>query len=210
MITKLERPVLVLNKNWMAIGTCPVYKTLSLLHTCYKDGTNKALIIDQDCVPHTWSQWALIKPESEDNRISSAHHSYKIPEVIRLTRCDRLPRDSITFSRLNIFKRDNNTCQYCNKKPGSEELTIDHVIPKARGGRTTWDNCILACVHCNSIKGSFLLHEVKNSKFPNGMKLLKKPIKPKFRDIKMPLLYESWKQWLSHLYWNIELDNENG
>lgn len=205
MITKLERPVLILNRNWIPIGTCPLYKTINLLV-----GNKKAVVIDEDCVPHTWEEWSNIKPASEDERISSAHQSYKIPEVIRLMRCERMPRENLTFSRINIFKRDNNTCQYCAKKPGSEELTIDHIIPKARGGKTTWENCVLACIYCNSIKGSFLLHEVRNSKFPNGMTLLKKPVKPKFKDIKMPLLYKSWRQWLSDYYWQVELDNENG
>jgi len=209
MLTKLERPVLVLNKNWVAIGTAPLYKTINLLMTQNKDGSHKAYVIDDDCMPHTWEEWSKVVPDSDNNALSSAHKKFKIPEVIRLGRCERMPRESITFSRANIFKRDNNTCQYCNKKPGSEELTIDHVTPKARGGKTTWENCVLACVSCNSIKGSFLLNEVRNSKFPNGMKLLKKPIKPKFKDIKMHMMYKSWRQWLNECYWHVELDNEN-
>lgn len=210
MLAKLERPVLVLNKNWTAIGTSPVFKTINLLLGTYSDGTCKAQVIDNDCSPHTWQEWSKIKDAAEDNQIFTAHTSFKIPEVIRLTRYDRMPKDLITFSRLNIFKRDNNTCQYCNKKPGSEELTIDHVIPRSRGGKTTWENCVLACVSCNSIKGSFLLNEVKNSKFPQGMKLLKKPARPKFKDFTFTHVFDSWKQWLSQYYWCVELENENG
>jgi 5-methylcytosine-specific restriction endonuclease McrA len=210
MLTKLERPVLILNKHWTAIGTAPVFKAINLLLSKYNDGNYKAHVIDESCAPHTWDEWSKIKEESGENLIFTAHTSYKIPEVVRLTRYDRMPRDLITFSRLNIFKRDNNTCQYCNKRPGSEELTIDHVIPKSRGGKTTWENCVLACVSCNSIKGSFLLHEVKNAKFPHGMKLLRKPIRPKFKDFTFMHVSESWKQWLSEYYWSIELENENG
>jgi 5-methylcytosine-specific restriction endonuclease McrA len=93
--------------------------------------------------------------------------------------------------------------------PGSEELTIDHIIPKALGGKTTWENCVLACVECNSVKGSFFMEQVKNKKFPHGMKLLKKPFRPKLKDFKMAMIYESWKNWLSESYWNVELENDN-
>jgi 5-methylcytosine-specific restriction endonuclease McrA len=210
MLAKLERPVLILNKHWNAIGTAPVFKAINLLLSKYNDGNYKAHVIDDSCAPHTWDEWSKIKEDCKENKIFTAHASYKIPEVVRLTRYDKMPRDIITFSRLNIFKRDNNTCQYCNKRPGSEELTIDHVIPKSRGGKTTWENCVLACVTCNSIKGSFLLHEVKNSKFPHGMKLLRKPIRPKFKDFAFMHVSQSWKQWLNECYWSIELENENG
>lgn len=209
MITKLERPVLVLNKNWTAIGTAPLYKSINLLLSKYKDNTCKALVIDDACAPHTWEEWSLIKPNNEDESLHTIHRSFKIPEVIKLNKYDRLPREMVIFSRHNIFRRDEQKCQYCGIKPGSEELTIDHVIPKAHGGKTTWENCVLACVECNSIKGSFSLDQVRNKKFPTGMKLMRKPFRPKLKDFKMPLLYASWKNWLSESYWNVELENDN-
>lgn len=76
----------------------------------------------------------------------------RVPEVIVLTSYDRLPSNAVTFSRRNIFKRDRFTCQYCGKQPGSEELTIDHVLPRAQGGTSTWENCVLACIECNAKK----------------------------------------------------------
>lgn len=209
MLTKLERPVLVLNKNWVVIGTSPLYKTINLLLSKNKDGTCKAFVIDDDCVPKTWDEWSLIKPDCEENQLNTIHRVYKIPEVVRLARYDKMPRDFVTFSRWNIFKRDQNKCQYCGKKPGSEELTIDHVIPRSRGGQTTWENCVLACVGCNSIKGNFLLHEVKSGRFPTGMKLLKKPTRPRFRDLKPTHMFDSWKNWLDSSYWEVELENDN-
>lgn len=209
MLTKLERPVLLLNRNWTAIGTAPLYKTINLLLSKYKDNTYKALIIDDSCTPHTWDEWSNIRPEKEEDSISTIHQSFKIPEVVKLNKYDKIPREMVIFSRHNIFRRDDNRCQYCGIRPGSEELTIDHVTPKALGGRTTWENCVLACVECNSIKGSFLLEQVKNKKFPNGMKLLKKPFRPKLKDFKMQMIYNSWKNWLSESYWNVELENDN-
>ena len=209
MLAKLERPVLLLNRNWTAIGTAPLYKTINLLLSKYKDNTHKALIIDDSCTPHTWDEWSKIRPDREEDSINTIHQSFKIPEVVKLNKYDKLPREMVIFSRHNIFRRDDNRCQYCGIRPGSEELTIDHVTPKALGGRTTWENCVLACIECNSIKGSFLLEQVKNKKFPNGMKLLKKPFRPKLKDFKMPMIYNSWKNWLSESYWNVELENDN-
>lgn len=210
MLQKLERPVLILNKNWTVIGTAPLYKTINLLVSRNKDGTYKAHVIDESCVPHTWEEWSAFRPLKDDDKISTPTKSFKIPEVVKLNKYDKLPRENILFSRANIFRRDEHKCQYCGIRPGDKELTIDHVVPKAKGGKTTWENCVLACVECNSIKGSHSLHQIKNSKFPNGMSLRKKPVKPRVKDFKLPLIYTSWKQWLNDSYWNVELENENG
>ena len=75
-----------------------------------------------------------------------------MPEVIVLKTYDRLPTNSVTFSRRNIFKRDRFTCQFCGRQPGSEALTIDHVVPRSQGGTSTWENCVLACIDCNARK----------------------------------------------------------
>lgn len=208
MLDKLTKPVLVLNKNWTAIGTSPVYKAINLVLGDVKS-RNKAVIIDETCTPHTWEEWSLIKPDNEDDAIRTVSYAFKIPQVIRLTKYDKFPKQVVIFSRFNIFKRDDYRCQYCGIRPGSEELTIDHVKPKSKGGKTTWENCVLSCINCNSIKGSRLPSEVKHHKFPNGMSLMKTPIKPKLKDLKLNVYYESWKQWLDSAYWNIELENQN-
>lgn len=209
MLAKLEKPVLVLNKNWTVVGTSPLYKTLNLLFSTDRDGRPKAVIIDEVCVPHTWEEWSKMKVLEGQEAINTVRYSFRIPEVVKLNKYDRLPRQTVIFSRLNIFKRDEYKCQYCGIRPGSEELTIDHILPKCKGGKTTWTNCVLSCVTCNSIKGGRACEEVVNSKFPKGMKLLKQPIHPKLKDIKLPLIYQSWKQWLSAAYWNVELENQN-
>jgi len=209
MIEKLCKPVLVLNKNWTAIGTSPVYKALNLLFSLDNRGMHKAVIIGDSCIPYTWKEWSLIKPKNEYEAIRTVDIWYKIPEIIRLTSYDRFPRQTVIFSRANIFKRDGYECQYCGIKPGSEELSIDHVIPKSKGGKTTWENCVLCCISCNSIKGNRELYEVRSGKFSHGMVLAKKPIKPRLKDLKMSVYYESWKQWLDTAYWNIELENQN-
>lgn len=209
MLSKLERPVLILNKNWTPIGTAPLHRTINLLLTRTKDNVYKALVIDESCTPHTWDEWSKINPVNADDAIFTVQRSFKIPEVIKLNRYDKLPKETVIFSRHNIFRRDENKCQYCGEKPGSEELTIDHVIPKFLGGKTTWENCVLACVSCNSIKANSLPENVRHKKFPYGMKLIKKPFRPKLKDFKVPIIYKSWRQWLSDAYWNVELENEN-
>ena len=209
MLPKLEKPVLVLNKNWTVIGTSPLYKALNLLLTSDRDGKPKAVIIDESCVPHTWEEWSLLKIQEGQDSIRTVQKAFRVPEVIKLNKFDKLPRQIVVFSRLNIFRRDEYRCQYCGTKPGSEELTIDHIVPKCRGGKTTWTNCVLSCVECNSIKGDKAAEDVVSSKFPKGMKLAKSPIQPRLRDMKLPLIYQSWKQWLNDAYWNIELENQN-
>ena len=206
MTAKLTQPVLVLNKNWSVIGTSPVYKVINLL---LSGPQAKAHVIDDMCTPYTWDEWSQFKPENEHQALSTVNKQYKIPEVIKLAKYDRHPSKFVIFSRANIFKRDEYKCQYCGIKPGSEELTIDHVIPRCQGGQTTWQNCVLSCIECNSIKGGRLLKEIKNKKFPSGMNLLKTPIKPKVSDLKFHLYHKSWKQWLDNVYWNIELENQN-
>lgn len=209
MLAKLEKPVLVLNKNWTVIGTSPLYKALNLLFTTDNTGKPKAVIIDEACTPHTWEEWSKLQVEEGQDAIYTIKNAFRIPEVIKLNRYDRLPRQIVVFSRLNIFRRDEYRCQYCGVRPGSEELTIDHIVPKCKGGKTTWTNCVLSCVECNSIKGDKASDEVVHSKFPRGMKLAKMPIQPKLKDMKLPLIYQSWKQWLDDAYWNIELENQN-
>lgn len=208
MDQKLTKPVLVLNKHWIAVGTTPLYKAFNLIFNGV-DTKHKAEIIDIDCAPYTWEQWSLLKPEQDEETINTINFSLKIPQVIRLCSYDKIPKQRVVFCRNNLYKRDNYQCQYCTIKPGTEELTIDHVLPRCKGGMTTWENCVICCAECNKIKGGRLPEEVRHKKFVNGMKLLKEPRRPKYKEIKMNTIYPSWNQWLNETYWNIELENDN-
>lgn len=101
--------------------------------------------------------------------IRSPSISLPHPSVIRLLRYYRIPYRVIELSRKNILRRDNYQCQYCGKK--THALTIDHVIPKSRGGADSWDNLVAACVKCNNKKGNRTPEEAR-------MPLIKKPRKP--------------------------------
>ena len=96
--------------------------------------------------------------------------------MLALARYDRLPTQAVAFSRRNIFKRDRFTCQFCGRQPGSEELTIDHVVPRSRGGTSTWENCVLACVPCNARKANRTPEQA-------GMKLRRAPVRPAWKPL---------------------------
>jgi 5-methylcytosine-specific restriction endonuclease McrA len=175
-----------------------------MLFSCYNDGEPKARIIDptKDFQTFTWEDWSRLRPKNGEDAIRSTSVIFRVPEVILLSRYDKLPQHKIHFSRRTIYKRDENQCQYCGITPGTDSLTIDHVLPRSRGGKTTWENCVLACVKCNSKKADRTPEEC-------NMKLSKKPKKPKTPLFKGDVRIESWQSFLGEAYWTVELDNDN-
>jgi 5-methylcytosine-specific restriction endonuclease McrA len=192
----LERPTLVLNRNWQPVGVATVARCLTLV------AAERARIVDPaDYQQHTWADWAQMIPRDDEVTIQSVTFRIRVPEVITLTHYDRVPINSVTFSRRNIYKRDRYTCQYCAAQPGSEELTIDHVLPRSRGGTSTWENCVLACMECNRRKADRLPTEV-------NMPLRKVPTRPAWQPLyaRHDVRMESWSKFLSEAYWTVELE----
>lgn len=148
--------------------------------------------------------------EYEDRFVRSVSFAIKMPSVIRFLRAIRARKRTPKFSRENVFARDGGRCQYCVRKIARHEATYDHVVPRALGGRTTWENVVICCVPCNQRKGAHLPEQV-------GMKLASRPVRPK----KLPdvLLFtitfqkgmpDGWRAWLRDFsYWNGELENDN-
>lgn len=199
-----NRNVLVLNKGWSAIGVVSLERAIVMLFSTCKDGQPKAKIIDptKDFQTFTWEDWSRLRPAVDEAVINGANYAFRIPEVIVLSKFDRLPQHKIHFSRRTIYKRDDNQCQYCGVMPGTKELTIDHIKPRSRGGKTTWENCALACVKCNSFKADRTPEEC-------GMKLMKEPKKPVISLFKGEVKVKSWETFLGEAYWNVTLDNDN-
>src|SRR6516164_1584288 len=110
---------------------------------------------------------------SRDRAIKGVGRDYPMPAVVRILRRFRRDRQAIRFSRINIYARDRFTCQYCAVRFLAEDLTFDHVLPRAAGGRTAWDNIVTACVPCNSRKANRTPREAQ-------MTLLRRPAKPRF------------------------------
>ena len=150
--------------------------------------------------------------EYEDRAIRSITFSIKMPSVVRFIQAIRGKRRAVKFSRESIYQRDSGRCQYCGNGVKRSEFTYDHVIPRSKGGKTTWENVVAACVPCN---------QKKSDRLPSvaGMKLLTTPVRPKkLPEIRVTLAWNngmptSWLAWVrdavvSTMYWNGELDND--
>lgn len=143
---------------------------------------------------------AEVVREYDDVYIRSANDEWKLPSIIRRMRKYGKKKRKVVFSRRNIYFRDNWRCQYCRSNTAVRNLTFDHVTPKSKGGKTTWENVVTACHTCNQKKGGRTPRDA-------GMKLWKEPTKPKW----VPVLTIRMKKgdpesWRSFLYWNVELE----
>ncbi len=155
----INSSVLVLNRHYQPVHVTSVKRAFTLLYM------GAARVIEPDFSTFDFDSWADLGHAAEHDVIHTIGRAIRIPRVILLQVYDRLPRNKVRFSRLNIYARDDNTCQYCAKKLARALLNLDHVIPRARGGRTTWENVVCSCVPCNLKKGAKLPAEA-------GMKLL--------------------------------------
>jgi 5-methylcytosine-specific restriction endonuclease McrA len=111
--------------------------------------------------------------EATQQMLNGASYSMPVPLVIRLVHYVRLPHRRVPPTRAAIMLRDAFTCQYCGAQPGRHELTVDHVVPRSRGGRHDWVNLTTACKRCNQIKGNFLPEEMQ-------MRLIRRPFEPSY------------------------------
>jgi 5-methylcytosine-specific restriction endonuclease McrA len=111
----------------------------------------------------------------------------------------------VKFTRHNIFERDKNMCQYCGQLFERKDLNLDHVIPRDRGGPTTWENIVCSCIECNTQKANRTPQEA-------GIHLIRKPKRPKWRpfvQISFSLhKHDSWKHFIDLAYWNVELGED--
>ncbi len=192
----LDHPTLVLNRNWQPVNVATVARALVMLWN------ESARVVDPESFQlYTWSDWAKLQPKHGEPFIRSVRFRLRVPEVITLTRYDRYRESTVTFSRRNIFKRDHSTCQYCGIRPGTSELTIDHVLPRSLGGVSSWENCVLACVRCNSKKANRTPEQA-------NMKLKKKPARPDWKPMYAytNIRIESWSKFISEAYWNVALN----
>jgi 5-methylcytosine-specific restriction endonuclease McrA len=192
----LDGHVLVLNRVFQAVQITSARRALTLL---YK-GQVKA--VDSEYRTYDFENWADIPIQADDDHfVRTPSRNILIPHVVQLLVFDRLPRQEVKFSRGNIYLRDSNRCQYCGKKFSSSELSLDHVVPISRGGKSTWENVVCACLPCNVKKGNKLLTET-------GLQLKRPPVRPRWHPLhrlqgrNFP---DIWKNFLDEAYWNVEL-----
>jgi len=197
MITVLDGQVLVLNRVFQAIQVTSVRRAITLL---YK-GQVKA--VAPDYTTYDFGNWADIPVQPADHFIATPNSAILVPHVVQLLRFEKVPRQEIKFSRANIYLRDRNRCQYCGHKFSSSELSLDHVIPISRGGKSTWENVVCACLRCNVKKGNRLPSEC-------GLQMIRPPVRPRWHPLhrlqgrRFP---EVWKNFLDEAYWSVELDS---
>jgi 5-methylcytosine-specific restriction endonuclease McrA len=165
----LDRPALVLNRNWQPIHVTSVVRALVMLWN------DTARVVEPDEYRlYTWDDWTQFEAPEGELSIRTARLRLRVPEVVCLAHYDRLPSSAVTFSRRNVAKRDHHTCQYCGAQPGGEEITIDHVIPRSQGGTSSWTNCVAACLRCNARKADRTPEQA-------GMRLRKRPVRPDWK-----------------------------
>lgn len=201
----LNCSVLVLNKHYMAIRIIGVKRAFSLL--C-RDLAEVVSFEEGSYANYDFRSWCEVsqfrrrfEPDGHD-WISTVNFYVAVPRIIRLLFYDRLPRNDVKFNRRNIFARDRNRCQYCGKHFPTSELSLDHVVPRSLGGKATWENIVCACTRCNVKKGGRTPKQA-------GMDLVRQPAKPRHNPVVHIHLghdrYSSWRQFLDHAYWSVEL-----
>ena len=166
-MSALRGHVLVLNQDYRALSVCSVERAVVLLFL------RKVELVHA----------------REDRVLHSARARHPWPSIVRLKVYVHVPYKRIMISRKNVLRRDGHSCQYCRSR---DRLTIDHVLPKSRGGKDTWENLVAACVPCNNRKGNRTPEEA-------GMTLLRKPFRPShvmfIRDY-IGRLDDQWKPYL--------------
>ncbi len=201
----LDSHVLVLNKHYAAVRVVPARRALCMI---FKSIAEIVSVEDNTWYSYDFESWREVSELRA--RYEREHHEWircvrfelAVPRIIRLLYYDRLPRRAVKLNRRNIYARDRNRCQYCGGKYPTSELSLDHVVPKSRGGLTSWTNLVCSCVTCNVRKGGRTPREAH-------MRLITEPVKPK----RSPMItirltsekYQSWKQFLDAAYWNVEL-----
>lgn len=201
----LNSSVLVLNRQYMAVHVVDVRRAFGLL---IRELAEVIHIEDGQYANYDFESWREISElksefkEPHEDWIRSVNFEIQVPRVLRLLYYDRVPKQRVRLNRRNLFARDGNRCQYCGQSFVTSELSIDHVVPSCRGGETTWENVVCACVKCNVRKGGRTPQEA-------GMTLYRTPVRPK----RSPLLaiklgnpkYASWKTFLNAAYWSVDL-----
>jgi 5-methylcytosine-specific restriction endonuclease McrA len=200
----LSTNVLVLNRLYQPVHVTSVRRALILLYR------GAARAVDEQYQTFDFESWAELSAAVHEESLGTSSGRLRVPRVILLQAYDHLPRARVRFSRLNIYARDKNTCQYCGRRPPRAELNLDHVLPRSRGGNTSWENVVCSCVACNLRKGGRTPEEAR-------MHLLRAPVRPRwtpfFRSTPKTGGFNIYKQWVPFLhlsdvaYWNAELQD---
>ena len=180
MNSSLTSPVLVLNRLWQPVHVCSAKRALCLLVLEHADVVE--VTGSNEYQTHCYASWVtrssvLAKTVSASSFASSPSVTLAYPSIVVLTQYDRLPRRDLRFSRENVYQRDDHQCQYCGEQFVPKKLNLDHVIPRQKGGKSTWENVVTSCVPCNSRKANKLpdqanMFPLKTPKMPRWQPLV--------------------------------------
>lgn len=189
--------VLVLNRSYFPVGICSVKEAFKLI--CQEADPSDpskgplAWILDAKAQPYDLATWMALPVEEGMDSIGLVHGRVRVPRVIRLATFNKVPKTVVKFSRMNVMTRDSFTCCYCNEKKPIRMLSLDHVQPRSKGGRTDWHNIVTACMSCNQSKGDRTPEQA-------GMELKQKPFRPSWTYLQKSIrgkTYEEWTPWLA-------------
>lgn len=200
----LNSKVLVLNKLYAAVHVISARRAFALL---VKEIAEVVSYQDEQFNTYDFDSWRDLSEVrddfvEEDEVVHTVSFEIRVPKIIRLTFYERMPRRRVKFNRRNVFARDENRCQYCGKRFPTSELSLDHVVPRSRGGKTTWENIVCACTGCNARKGGRLPIEAR-------MHLTRRPAQPRRSPVLRLTLrsekYKSWRHFVDEAYWSVQL-----
>ncbi len=212
----LNRPTLVLNKGWTPIEALPIRKVMKTVFT------GRGVFLDPvDYSQHDIASWIKLPVGADEPGIDLMTRRIRSPEIMLLTDFNRIPTRTVVFCRRNLWRRDRRRCQYCGCEPTGDDITVDHVLPRSKGGESTFENCVLSCTACNLKKGNRLLAQ-------SGMKLQRRkhlstgewttvfydipkhPIWNPLYALRRKTFPKSWAAFLRNfdeaLYWEVQLE----
>ena len=165
----------MLNRLYMAVHIVNVRRAFCLL---FREIAEVIHLEEGQFANYSFQTWQEISElradykQPHDDWIRAVGFEIQVPRVIRLLIYDRLPKQHLHLNRRNVLARDEHTCQYCGRHYPTHQLSLDHIVPRSRGGETTWENVVCACLGCNIQKGGRTPHEAR-------MKLVRHPARPK-------------------------------
>lgn len=169
--SSITMPTLVLNKSWSPVSICTTKKAIA------KTMLGLAHILDPETYTlYNFEDWMTLPVREGEKVIRTSRTEIRVPEIIVLSEYERLPKREVKLTRRNLLIRDNYTCQYTGRRISMDTGTIDHVVPRSRGGASTWENLVMCCLEVNAKKADRTPDEA-------GLKLLKKPERPKWSPV---------------------------
>ncbi len=203
--------VLMLNAHYSALRVTSVRRAIALLFKRTRNDQPVAEIVhveDNQFISYNFEDWcelSVLRKEfepAEFDWIRTVRFDVAVPRIVRVLTYNKVPRQPVKLNRRNIFARDGSRCQYCGKKFPTNELSLDHIIPRSQDGPNTWENIVCACIKCNVRKGG-------RTPARANMKLISKPVRPKSCPVLSIKLsdhkYRSWQHFLDQAYWDVEL-----